>query len=228
MKRTKQLFNAIKSEYKLIGDIWGGRYPDTDMYELSFLEKLIMSMLVFIRSFSIVHLKSLFLSKKIRSQISESYVLVWFVTLCFLLAFPSNAIWFPFPIIYRLIDGFNYRLCIVFVDRYKEGWGLRSLNRSFMLLLINYLEMIIGFAALYIYTGSIGAENMPPITGSWEAFYFSVVTITTLGYGDFSPICETGQFLVAAQTLMGIVFIMLVVSTFLTGISGIKNLKDGE
>ena len=228
MERFKQLFNAIASEYRLIANIWSGDYPETDMYELSFLEKLVMSMLVFIRSFSVVNLKALFLSKKVHSQISESYVLVWFVLLCILLIFPFTAIWFPLLITYRLIDGFNYRLCIVFVDRYKTGWGLRSLNRSFMLLLINYLEMIIGFAALYIYTGSIAAEKMPAITDSWEAFYFSVVTITTLGYGDFSPINIMGQFLVAVQTLMGIVFIMIVISTFLTGVSGIKNLMDGE
>ena len=88
--------------------------------------------------------------------------------------------------------------------------------------------MVVGFAALYVYTGSVGLGGTEPITSPWEAFYFSVVTITTLGYGDISPTNKIGQFLVVSQTLMGIVFIILVVSTFLTGISGIKNLRDGE
>jgi len=228
MKYLIQLAHALKSEYQLIRSIWSGNYPETDMYELSLLEKSIMSILVFIRSFSIGNLKALLPSKKVRSQASEIYVLVWFFVLLILLVFPSDANWFPFVIVYRLFDSLNYRLCIVFVDRYRTGWGLRSMNRTFMLLLINYLEMIIGFAALYIYTGSIATEEIYKITSSWDALYFSVVTISTLGYGDFYPNCEMGQFLIVAQTLMGIVFILLVFSTVLTGISGIKNLKDGE
>jgi len=225
MQKLKIVLNSWSDEYRLIKDIWGDEFPKTDMYKLSLLEKLIMSLLVFVRSLSAVHLIKFASSKTLRSQLSENYVLLWFVALILFLFFPSSGICTSILIAYRLIDGFNYRLCIVFVDRYKKGWGLRSINRSFMLLLINYLEMIIGFAALYVYTESIGK---PAITSPWESLYFSVVTITTLGYGDFSPVNEWGQFLVATQTLMGVVFVMLVVSTFLTGVSGISNLKDGK
>ncbi len=228
MSRFKELSKSWMAEYLLIRDIWTDRFPEADMYSLSFLEKFVMISLVAVRSLSAYHFYALFKTTKARSQFSENYVLIWFIALVVLLIYPASTIWYPLVIIYRLVDGFNYRLCIIFVDRYKFDWGLRSLNRSFMLLMVNYLEMIVGFAALYIYTGSIAAEGQPPISEPWEAFYFSVVTITTLGYGDLSPATRTGEILVAAQVSMGVVFILLVVSTFLTGVTGIRNLGDGE
>jgi voltage-gated potassium channel Kch len=136
-------------------------------------------------------------------------------------------------VIYRLIDGFNYRLCIIFVDRYHPQWGLRSLNRSLLLLLLNYAEIIIGFSVLFLATGSIGKldpEMATEITLSsrLDAIYFSVVTITTLGYGDFHPISPLGRLLALAETAMGILLLVLVLGTFLQGVSDIRAVPRKE
>jgi voltage-gated potassium channel len=95
------------------------------------------------------------------------------------------------------------------VDRYGEEWSLRSINRSLILLLINYFEMIM--------------SGKDVINDAGTALYFSIVTITTLGYGDYTPIGGLGRFLVSAETIMGIVFIVLVLSTFIGGIHGLWN-----
>ncbi len=126
---------------------------------------------------------------------------------------------------YRLVDGLNYRLCIIFVDRYKEDWGLRSLNRSLILLFINYLEIIVGFATLYLLTGSVGYKVGVPLLSRSDALYFSVITITTLGYGDIKPILEIGKWLSLTETIMGFILVVLVVGTFLTGVQDIQNLR---
>lgn len=55
-----------------------------------------------------------------------------------------------------------------------------------------------------------------PIRKPLDAVYFSSVTITTLGYGDFTPIKETGKILVSVETITGLIFIVLVVAIFLT------------
>ncbi|HAK89103.1 MAG TPA: hypothetical protein DHV16_10270 [Nitrospiraceae bacterium] len=75
---------------------------------------------------------------------------------------------------------------------------------------------MIGFAALYLYTGAIGDACKVPIRKPLDAVYFSSVTITTLGYGDFTPIKETGKILVSVETITGLIFIVLVVAIFLT------------
>ena len=50
----------------------------------------------------------------------------------------------------------------------------------------------------------------PSLAGAWRlwiAFYFSVVTFTTLGYGDYVPGSVAGQVFAGAEALLG-VFVM--------------------
>jgi len=212
-------------EYQLISNIWSGKFPEHyKKISLSVLEKVFMTVLIFIRSLSLVHIKEFFNSYKIRSEISEFYVLAWFVVLLCLLWYPLSSTAFLFVIVvYRLIDGLNYRLCIIFVDRYKRDWGLRSLNRSLLILMFNYCEVIIGFAVLYLATYSIGYSNSNKIiTTPMEALYFSTVTITTLGYGDMIPISPFGQKLALLEPLLGFILVVLVIGVFLTGVRDIK------
>jgi hypothetical protein len=42
--------------------------------------------------------------------------------------------------------------------------------------------------------------------------YFSLVTITTLGYGDFSPITEWSRYLASAEAVIGTMFLVTVVA----------------
>jgi hypothetical protein len=86
--------------------------------------------------------------------------------------------------------------------------------------------MIIGFAALYRWAGSIKSSD-GVITDAGNAFYFSIVTISTLGYGDYVPGNALGKVIVSVETIMGIVFIILVFSTFISrfGRSGANDAK---
>lgn len=43
----------------------------------------------------------------------------------------------------------------------------------------------------------------------WRMFYFSAVTITTLGYGDIVPISDHARMLVATESILGIILIGL-------------------
>jgi uncharacterized protein YjbI with pentapeptide repeats len=48
----------------------------------------------------------------------------------------------------------------------------------------------------------------------FEALYFSALTFTTLGYGDFNPVSELGQVLAVAETSMGVVLLAILVFVF--------------
>lgn len=156
-------------------------------------------------------------------------MLAWFIALLWLLWHPLTSTTFLLVIVtYRIIDGLNYRLSIVFVDRYKRDWGLRSLNRSLILLLFNFFEIIIEFAILYLATDSIVySTSKEIITTPLEALYFSTITITTSGYGDMMPISSLGQKLALLEPLLGLILIILVIGVFLTGVRDIKE-KNGE
>lgn len=229
-KTLKRGISDWLKEYQLIVDIWSGEFPESNKkISLSILERAFMTVLIFTRSLSLVHIKGFFCEYKIRSEISEFYVLAWFIALLWLLWHPLTSTTFLLVIVtYRIIDGLNYRLSIVFVDRYKRDWGLRSLNRSLILLLFNFFEIIIEFAILYLATDSIVYSNSKEIiTTPLEALYFSTITITTSGYGDMMPISSLGQKLALLEPLLGLILIILVIGVFLTGVRDIKE-KNGE
>lgn len=212
-------------EYQLIVNIWSGEFPKShNKISLSILERIFMTVLIFTRSLSLVNIKGFFSEYKVRSEISEFYVLAWFIALLWLLWHPLKSTTFLLVIVtYRIVDGLNYRLSIVFVDRYKREWGLRSLNRSLILLLFNFFEIIIEFAILYLATNSIAySSSKKIITTPLEALYFSTITITTLGYGDMTPISSLGQKLALLEPLLGLILIILVIGVFLTGVRDIQ------
>ena len=118
-------------------------------------------------------------------------------------------------VIYRLIDFFSTQLGIIFIDRLKNG-GIRSLNRSLLLLGINYFEIIVGFAIMYLATRSLGYSNCNNIiTTPTDALYFSAVTITTLGCCDMKPISPWGMGLAALEPILGLIIIALVLHELL-------------
>jgi len=228
----RQFVTAWLQEYRLISSIWNGTYPEPGAgpsISLSILEKAWMSIIVFLRSFSLVQIQYLFRSYKIQSEISEFYVLTWFIGVMWLLWHPLAPSWLLFLIvIYRLVDAFNYRLSILFVDRYKANWGLRSLARSLILILINYLEIIVCFAVLYLNTNSVESTTKPGllISNPLDALYFSTVTITTLGYGDFVPGNDTARILVTLELIFGFIFVALVLGLLLTGAKFVTELSS--
>lgn len=59
--------------------------------------------------------------------------------------------------------------------------------------------------------GLDGAETR--IHDLWDAFYFTTVTLTTLGYGDITPTTEIGRILVACEALLGFVLLATLAST---------------
>ena len=68
-----------------------------------------------------------------------------------------------------------------------------------------YLALIPIYATVYFLFPSIIGEERTYI----ECIYFSTVTITTLGYGDITPIGAIGQLVTASESLLGVVSIGL-------------------
>lgn len=77
---------------------------------------------------------------------------------------------------------------------------------------IIYLAVIIVFAEIYLAWGD--CDFSQDIETRTDSYYFSVVTITTLGYGDVSPVSPEAKRLTAIQALLGI-FIIGIFLTYL-------------
>lgn len=73
---------------------------------------------------------------------------------------------------------------------------------------IGYVAVILLFALFYICLPSDQWGGYERINDYCDAFYFSVVTITSLGFGDIYPAAGTaGRYLVAAEAILGILII---------------------
>ncbi|HUB08493.1 MAG TPA: ion channel [Myxococcales bacterium] len=81
-------------------------------------------------------------------------------------------------------------------------WLTTSWPSTFALVVILYLAANAGFALLYLAIGG-GIEGARP--GSFEdAFFFSVQTMATIGYGKMVPVSAAANALVAAEAFMGL------------------------
>lgn len=99
----------------------------------------------------------------------------------------------------------------------------RSYKRSILLLFFNYLEIIFAFAVLY----SCGNYLNHPLNTSIDAIYFSIVTSSSIGYGDWHPVTKTGKILVSTQALLFLFFVVLFLNFFSTQIKS-KGYFDHE
>jgi hypothetical protein len=75
-----------------------------------------------------------------------------------------------------------------------------------------YFICIIAFALIYYYYSPKELLNLNQELSPINAIYFSVVTITTLGYGDILPISEFMQVVISLQALLGLIILGLLIN----------------
>jgi hypothetical protein len=90
----------------------------------------------------------------------------------------------------------------------------RSYKRSMMLLFFNYIEIIFSFAVLY----SCGNYLNQPFHHWFDAIYFSTISSSSLGYGDFYLVTTIGKVLATAQAFLFLFFVVLFLNFFTTKI----------
>ncbi|MEZ7505591.1 potassium channel family protein [Flavobacterium sp. Arc2] len=114
--------------------------------------------------------------------------------------------------VYVMLETILYIPTLIFAsDLFSKP---RSYKRSMLLLFFNYLEMVFGFAVLYSFTNNFNK----PFTHWFDAIYFSTVTSSTIGYGDFYPTDPFGKFLVSIQSMIVLMFVVLFLNFFSTKI----------
>lgn len=135
-------------------------------------------------------------SRSLNSSIPYFFVFAW----TYFLLSRCNEIFWAF-----LRDAFDK------MDKTKKSKSDLQPHDRVRLSLKSYLEIVLNFSLLYALlpmTEAVWNNGQFPIQ-STDAMYFSGVTITTLGYGDFSPAHWYPQFLTVYEVFCG--FILLIV-----------------
>jgi hypothetical protein len=148
-----------------------------------------------------------------RKKAVEYVVLFKLSVLLLLVTSSSDGAWQAYIAIYFLTETILYLLAVILLsDIYDPPI---SKARSFILLFINYIEINLSFAIIYYWLDCVeGLES------KFDSVYFSFVTFTTLGYGDFLPISSGAKLTVIIEILVMLMFVFLF---FINLAPGMKN-----
>lgn len=118
--------------------------------------------------------------------------------------------WLIWILVYVFLETVFYIPTLIFAsDLFSKP---RSYKRSMLLLFFNYLEIAFAYAVFY----SVGNYMNRPFFHWFDSVYFSIVTSSSIGYGDYHPITPMGKFLVTTQALLFLFFIVLFLNFFST------------
>lgn len=93
--------------------------------------------------------------------------------------------------------------------------------------LIKQFRLILAASLIYILTGSYFYH----LIEDWrwiDSFYFSVVSLTTVGYGDISPVTDTGKIFTMFYLIFGIAIFGAFINNILKSRMAKRTLKHYE
>ncbi len=106
----------------------------------------------------------------------------------------------------RIFRWFRILRLIRFIEN-KKIWG--NISSSDAPILVRILFTL--FTIIFVYSGLIyqveHVVNPKEFTTFLDAFYFSVVTMTTVGFGDVTPISQAGKLLTVLMIVTGVALI---------------------
>lgn len=89
-----------------------------------------------------------------------------------------------------------------------------------------YLSVGIAFSFVYAAVHGLDTDAFANVVGGLGDFnYFSFVTMTTLGYGDIAPVSDLARALAILQTVLGQIFLVVVVARVVTLIGTSRTLR---
>ncbi|MFZ2958907.1 MAG: potassium channel family protein [Candidatus Ozemobacteraceae bacterium] len=141
--------------------------------------------------------------KIIRANFTDFYILfrlVVAVTIWMSIRSAPSLCWISPIILFEMAVAY---ISHFFTDKFNSAGPrqVTSVRRTIIIMTINYISMIFLFAILYQHFN---------LNGRVDSFYFSVVTATTLGYGDVLPKSPAVKILASIEALAGLFQIAVV------------------
>jgi hypothetical protein len=204
--------NALEKQWDIVTNIWENQSVDT--FGLERLARLFLASTQLFMPVMLIKLvfgKFGFFERKLAV---ESY-------LVFKIAFPLLCIFQEWHNLTALIinviflsETLLYLANLVFLSDLTKP---HSYRRALLFVFLNYLEIGLGFAAIYDYLNQNQLfSNQHAFKNKLEAIYFSFVTASSIGYGDFFPTTDIGQFLVICQSLIFFLFVAIFMGFFVS------------
>jgi|GEM_PF-3493807 len=215
-------FHTYNSNLVVLQQIWRGKYPPGQEKKHTLIEKLLFSPPLLIRAISLSNLEVYFIRDgRPAYSFIDIYVLLWVIALTIFLCFANQIaetarLIICVVVVYRILDILSTHFCILLIDSQKSNWAPGSFNRSLLLILLNFYEIVVVYGFLYLSIGNIVNTQNEKLITPISAFYFSLVTLTTLGFGDFVPKSDSSRFIVMLEVFTGIIFLLIVIPSIIS------------
>lgn len=98
------------------------------------------------------------------------------------------------------------------------------------------LHFILGPLLGFLYLGILGgitfemthllnpaSFNLPPYSSGYTFYYFSFISITTVGYGDITPVLPSSQALTMVLNIIGQFYLAIVIAVFVGKYNNVKS-----
>jgi hypothetical protein len=115
-----------------------------------------------------------------------------------------TAWWSPWPFLILsflglwFAQGFYKPWTTIMSQAIQPEWDSALLKITIPFIVLNYIAI---FACLYMF-GSV-TENTVQISGTWKHFYFSAITLTTVGFGNIVPNDFWSELIATVQAIIG-------------------------
>ena len=205
--KDKPKIDPIQKRLLNIKSIWNNDHQDDNGIEK--MIRLFLSISQFI--FPGVYIKYILYKTKFEWQdlAMDIYILAKLFFPFFVLVYQCQHITVLITlIVYFLAETILYIPTLIFAsDMLSKP---RSYKRSMLLLFFNYIEIIVAFGVLY----SCGNNMNIPFITWYDPIYFSVVTSSSIGFGDYYPVTTFAKILVSIQALFFFTFVVLFLNFF--------------
>ena len=133
----------------------------------------------------------------------------------------------------RLIEILGVAIDVLVFDRIraaknKSEHQIASYERSLILSIINYFEIILIYAILYYVAIPNGFNAAFDKESPLDSLYFSALTITTLGYGDIQPISSLAKIVSVTESAAGVFAVVLVISRMVSLVPSSPTINDSN
>jgi hypothetical protein len=212
-------------------ELWKSRLEE----EVTLLEWAVPALSVVVEYVSVSHCGSKIKRKWLKDNFMDVYALAWAVLLTAMLlisASPAAKGWLKWVVgifaAIRIFDILKYRVYYLLVKGHKDVSKNNShIRRRFVFALLNFYEVVVAYAILYFISGDIVRECIP-LESSVAAFYYSLVTMVTLGYGDYVPKHDYSRALVISQLASSLVFLLFIIPALISLFAGQRETPKGE
>lgn len=117
-----------------------------------------------------------------------------------------------FIIIWLLFETIFYLATLVFAsDLFSAP---RSYRRTILLMFLDYIQIVVSYGVIY----SRGNYLNKSFDHWYDGIYFSLVTTSTVGYGDYFPVNFVGKLILSSQVIIFFIVVVMFLQFFSTKI----------